>query len=340
MALKDLDVRSHPDRVIALPKRCSLPRVFLQSSTSHVNHSSPCRPATPFLLAPRGRPPTRRACASSLGPPPPRPLVPCCKPRLHSQSHPRSCIPFSLSFRRQRHSCKAGAYTEAGCQNRSSPPPPAPAGGRLLESRWTIIGRARSAVTAQGLAELLAKGSFEIDGLSEGEIGRARRFRLDCECGICDGSELDPRPQQLRPHPVSAPHHPSSHQLFDRPPNQSTMSAPVPPELKPISPYLARATELAKAEPVISYWCEHSLAPVGALWPSSTARLSPSCPPPLAGTYYAVQHAMTLGASEPESNEFLFGLMDKLEGVSGPRPRVGHDSLPELTRSLLTRGCS
>lgn len=35
------------------------------------------------------------------------------------------------------------------------------------------------------------------------------------------------------------------------------MSAPpsVPPELKPITPYLARAHELATADPVIAYWC-------------------------------------------------------------------------------------
>lgn len=33
------------------------------------------------------------------------------------------------------------------------------------------------------------------------------------------------------------------------------MAAAVPAELKAISPYLARATELENAEPVISYWC-------------------------------------------------------------------------------------
>ena len=35
------------------------------------------------------------------------------------------------------------------------------------------------------------------------------------------------------------------------------MAAVVPAELKAISPYLARATELEKAEPVISYWCAY-----------------------------------------------------------------------------------
>ncbi|GAA5986659.1 hypothetical protein JCM10908_003847 [Rhodotorula pacifica] len=63
------------------------------------------------------------------------------------------------------------------------------------------------------------------------------------------------------------------------------MAAAVPAELKAISPYLARATELEKAEPVISYWC----------------------------TYYALQQAMSLGSKDPESQVYLFELMDKLE---------------------------
>ncbi|KWU47485.1 DUF605-domain-containing protein, partial [Rhodotorula sp. JG-1b] len=63
------------------------------------------------------------------------------------------------------------------------------------------------------------------------------------------------------------------------------MAAVVPAELKAISPYLARATELEKAEPVISYWC----------------------------TYYALQQAMSLGSKDPESQVYLLALMDKLE---------------------------
>ncbi|GAA5855723.1 hypothetical protein JCM8547_001658 [Rhodosporidiobolus lusitaniae] len=67
------------------------------------------------------------------------------------------------------------------------------------------------------------------------------------------------------------------------------MSAPppVPSDLKPIAPYLARAHELATAEPIISYWC----------------------------TYHALQQAMSIGSQEPESQAFLFGLMDKLEAI-------------------------
>jgi hypothetical protein len=41
--------------------------------------------------------------------------------------------------------------------------------------------------------------------------------------------------------------------------SECVMAAAVPAELKAISPYLARATELEKAEPVISYWCECSI---------------------------------------------------------------------------------
>ncbi|KAI5476011.1 late endosome to vacuole transport-related protein [Pseudohyphozyma bogoriensis] len=63
------------------------------------------------------------------------------------------------------------------------------------------------------------------------------------------------------------------------------MAAPVPSDYKPVAPFLARAHELAKPEPAISYWC----------------------------TYYAAQQAMTLGSKQPESTAFLVDLIDKLE---------------------------
>ncbi|KAL8277954.1 hypothetical protein RQP46_009586 [Phenoliferia psychrophenolica] len=63
------------------------------------------------------------------------------------------------------------------------------------------------------------------------------------------------------------------------------MASVVPADLKPIAPYLARAHELATADPPMSYWCN----------------------------YFAVQLAMTLGSQDSESNAFLFALMDKLE---------------------------
>ncbi|KPV77422.1 uncharacterized protein RHOBADRAFT_51277 [Rhodotorula graminis WP1] len=61
--------------------------------------------------------------------------------------------------------------------------------------------------------------------------------------------------------------------------------ADVPSDLKAVSPYLARARELTKAEPVIAYWC----------------------------TFHALQQAMSLRSSAPESQAFLISLMDQLE---------------------------
>lgn len=40
------------------------------------------------------------------------------------------------------------------------------------------------------------------------------------------------------------------------------------------------------------------------------------------GSYYAVQHAMTLGSKAPESNLYLFSLMDKLEVVGQYLPVI------------------
>ncbi|SCV71069.1 BQ2448_3831 [Microbotryum intermedium] len=65
----------------------------------------------------------------------------------------------------------------------------------------------------------------------------------------------------------------------------SLAGTPPPPELKPITPYLARAKELQAVEPVISYWC----------------------------AYYALQQALSLGVKEKASNMFLMEMMDGLE---------------------------
>ncbi|GJN89756.1 hypothetical protein Rhopal_002745-T1 [Rhodotorula paludigena] len=75
----------------------------------------------------------------------------------------------------------------------------------------------------------------------------------------------------------------------------------VPQELKAISPYLARANELAKPEPVISYWC----------------------------TYYALQQAMSVRAQDPESQAFLLSLMDKLEET-----KAAHSSNEAITDDI------
>jgi hypothetical protein len=67
------------------------------------------------------------------------------------------------------------------------------------------------------------------------------------------------------------------------------MATTLPAELKPISPYLARATELAKAEPVISYWCESLtlLSPASSTLITQTDTLSRSSQAPT--TPYSMQ---------------------------------------------------
>lgn len=57
--------------------------------------------------------------------------------------------------------------------------------------------------------------------------------------------------------------------------------ADVPSDLKAVSPYLARARELTKAEPVIAYWCASSPSPhrPGSPWRAPLTRPPP--PPPL-----------------------------------------------------------
>ncbi|KAF8913135.1 Vta1 like-domain-containing protein [Gymnopilus junonius] len=62
---------------------------------------------------------------------------------------------------------------------------------------------------------------------------------------------------------------------------------PVPPELKPIAPYLQRAEELKNQDPVISYWC----------------------------AYYAAQLGLTLKARNTPDRDFLFALLGVLEGM-------------------------
>ncbi|KNZ57110.1 hypothetical protein VP01_2239g5 [Puccinia sorghi] len=58
-----------------------------------------------------------------------------------------------------------------------------------------------------------------------------------------------------------------------------------PAGLKSINPYLQRAKEMEKVDPVISYWC----------------------------AFHAAQTCMSIGHNEPESREFLMRLLDLLE---------------------------
>ncbi|EFP79332.1 uncharacterized protein PGTG_05653 [Puccinia graminis f. sp. tritici CRL 75-36-700-3] len=58
-----------------------------------------------------------------------------------------------------------------------------------------------------------------------------------------------------------------------------------PAGLKSVNPYLQRAKEMEKVDPVISYWC----------------------------AFHAAQTCMSIGHNEPESREFLMRLLDLLE---------------------------
>lgn len=92
---------------------------------------------------------------------------------------------------------------------------------------------------------------------------------------ICDGvrlmnGALPPLPLPPLLHfsylPCSIPPlrtgNPSCHPLLPPPASlDSPRMAAVPADLKPISAYLARAGELAKADPAIAYWCS-SLSPL------------------------------------------------------------------------------
>ncbi|PPR02697.1 hypothetical protein CVT26_009800 [Gymnopilus dilepis] len=60
---------------------------------------------------------------------------------------------------------------------------------------------------------------------------------------------------------------------------------PIPPELKPIIPYLQRAEELKSQDPIISYWC----------------------------AYYAAQLGISLKARNAEARDLLFALLSALE---------------------------
>jgi vacuolar protein sorting-associated protein VTA1 len=60
---------------------------------------------------------------------------------------------------------------------------------------------------------------------------------------------------------------------------------PISTALKPISPYLQRAQEVSKQDPIIAYWC----------------------------TYYAAQLGISLKARDPNSRDVLFALLETLE---------------------------
>ncbi|KAG8713744.1 hypothetical protein FRC08_012874, partial [Ceratobasidium sp. 394] len=86
----------------------------------------------------------------------------------------------------------------------------------------------------------------------------------------------------------------------------------VPPELKPIAPFLQRAEEMRSKDPVISFWSVANLVSwdCGGLILRSTR-----C------EYYAVRKGLTLKLSGSEPRAFLFQLMDSLEATK----KVLHD---------------
>ncbi|KAJ1303402.1 hypothetical protein OPQ81_011594 [Rhizoctonia solani] len=71
----------------------------------------------------------------------------------------------------------------------------------------------------------------------------------------------------------------------------------VPPELKPIAPFLQRAEEMRAKDPIISFWCE----------------------------YYAVKKGLTLKLSGSGGRPFLAKLMDSLEATK--QALRGHESV-------------
>ncbi|RDX50470.1 DUF605-domain-containing protein [Lentinus brumalis] len=74
---------------------------------------------------------------------------------------------------------------------------------------------------------------------------------------------------------------------------------PIPPELKAITPYLQRADELQKNDPVVSYWC----------------------------AYYAAQQGIALKVKDSAARHFLFdllGLLERMKTDLGPNDAV-HD---------------
>ncbi|KAG8738393.1 hypothetical protein FRC10_006939 [Ceratobasidium sp. 414] len=80
----------------------------------------------------------------------------------------------------------------------------------------------------------------------------------------------------------------------------------VPPELKPIAPFLQRAEEMRSKDPVISFWSVANLVSWGC---GGLILRSTRC------EYYAVKKGLTLKLSGSEPRSFLFQLMDSLEAT-------------------------
>lgn len=92
---------------------------------------------------------------------------------------------------------------------------------------------------------------------------------------------------------------------------------PVPQELKAIVPFLQRADELKRQDPIISYWCK--LPSLQSL--NSVTHLFGLC----LGTYYAAQVGISIKARDNLSRDFLFhllGVLEKMKADIGPHDAV------------------
>lgn len=93
----------------------------------------------------------------------------------------------------------------------------------------------------------------------------------------------------------------------------------VPPELKPAQPYLQRADEVAKTDPVVAYWC--TSIPLA----HHVSRRRPR----IAGTYYAAQLGIGLKTKDNAARTFLFdllGLLEKMKTDIGQNDAIEDDN--------------
>ena len=80
---------------------------------------------------------------------------------------------------------------------------------------------------------------------------------------------------------------------------------PIPPDLKPITPYVQRAHETRTQDPVISYWCMSGFIFAACTIPTHL----------FVGAYYAAQVGISLKAIGVPNRSFLAALLTMLEGL-------------------------
>src|ERR1700761_5449001 len=80
---------------------------------------------------------------------------------------------------------------------------------------------------------------------------------------------------------------------------------PIPPDLKPITPYVQRAHETRTQDPIISYWCMSGFIFATCTIPTHL----------FVGAYYAAQVGISLKAIGVPNRSFLAALLTMLEGL-------------------------